>query len=315
MIHINTSNIDQTEDTAVTIGNFDGLHLGHRALIYRTMAEAAIEGLRSIVLTFSPHPMFLFHNKDIPALILTEEEKLFAIEETGVDIYIEYPFDTEFLKTSPEDFANMVFDRLRCKVLVVGDNYTFGYKGAGDAKLLKKLGAERGVRVIIMPIVEFDGDRVSSSRIRSYLVERNMEAANRLLSKPYFIYGEVIQGKKLGRTIGFPTVNIRADTVKLFPPNGVYASRTLYNGKLYYGVTNVGFNPTVNGEFKVVETFIFDFHEMVYGEKVKVYFYKGLRPEQKFDSVGELVVQMTRDAEKAKEYFDSPEFNYWRERY
>ena len=199
--------------------------------------------------------------------------------------------------------------------MVVGENYKFGCKQGGDYQLLKKMGEERGVKVVNVPSVLFEDERVSSSRIRRCLLNKDLEMANRMLTVPYFILGEVAQGKKLGRTLGFPTINIDAHPLKLFPPNGVYATRTLYNGQMYYGVTNVGKNPTVNGTFKVVETYLFDFHQMIYGETLQTYFFKWIRSEQKFPSVEDLRQQLERDANSARAYFATQEYDFWRENY
>ena len=312
MRHLTDDKVILEKPSAVTLGNFDGLHLGHRKLIELTKEKAKEKNLQSVVYTFNPHPMFLFNHKEHSALILTVEEKEFAMSKVGIDVYIEQPFTREFAATSPEGFMDYLFGNLNAKVVVVGENYSFGHKGLGNVDMLKKRGEEIGVEVIAVPIINIDDERVCSTRIRNCLVERDLETANKLLIKPYFILGKVIEGKKLGRTIGFPTINIKADLIKLFPPNGVYATKTYYNGQTYFGVTNVGFNPTVNGQFKVVETFLFDFHKMIYGESVRTEFYKWIRSEQKFGSVDELMNQMKKDAETAKKYFESEEFDSWR---
>lgn len=312
MEHITDTKIRQHQPTAVTIGNFDGLHMGHRALIGLTKQFAEEEELKSVVFSFSPHPMFVFGKPDF-ALVMAPSEKEYMMQQMEVDVYIEYPFDKEFSSMTPEQFAcDLIFDQLNCKVLIVGENYKFGKNQSGDYELLRILGEQRGVKVIYVPSVLFEGDRVSSTRIRQCLKEKNLEEANHMLTSPYFILGEVVQGKKLGRTIGFPTINIKAHPKKLFPPNGVYATKTLYNGKLYHGVTNIGKNPTVDGTTKIVETYLFDFKKMVYGEIVQTYFYKFIREEQKFPSVEALRQQMERDAESAKQYFRSKEYDNWR---
>lgn len=316
MEHITDRQIEQNCPTAVTLGNFDGLHMGHRALIGLMKQFAAEEELKSIVFTFSPHPQLYFKRKENFALVMSPEEKKFTVEHLEVDCYIEYPFDETFSAMSPEEFAiGLVFEKLQCKVLVVGENYKFGANQAGDSDLLKDLGAKYGVKVITVPSVLFDDNRVSSSRIRQCLIDKNLELANRMLTVPYFILGEVAKGKKLGRTIGFPTVNIETHPLKLFPPNGVYATTTWYNGNLYHGVTNIGKNPTVNGTFKVVETYLFDFNETVYGEILQTYFFHFIRSEKKFPSVEELRLQMERDADSAREYFQSVDFQFWKEKY
>lgn len=316
MKHITDTNFTQDTPTAVTIGNFDGLHLGHRALITAMEREADAAGLVKTVLTFSPHPMFVFQNRDLSYLILSPEEKRYMMGKLGIELYVEYPFDREFAAMSPEDFANkLLFDQLNCKVLVVGEDYHFGHRQAGNFALLKKLGGERGVKVIGVPSVDLGGARVSSTRIRQALMDTDLNQANRLLGTPYFILGTVAEGKKLGRTIGFPTINIWANPIKLFPRNGVYATRTCHDGKMYSGVTNVGLNPTVHGTAKIVETYLFDFEKMVYGESLKTYFFHFIRPEQKFPSVEALQAMIRQNAEDAAEYFDSPAFDPWRMEY
>lgn len=313
MEHITDTRIEQERPTAVTLGNFDGLHLGHRSLINLTKQFAEEQGLKSVVFTFSPHPMLVFQKREDFALIMDPAEKRFQMEQLGIDLYIEYPFDMEFAAMSPEDFANqLIFDKLNCQVLIVGEDYHFGKGAAGNYEMLKKLGAERGVVVVGVPKVLYGEERVSSSRIRHCLVEKQLEEANQMLTVPYFILGTVKEGKKLGRTIGFPTVNIEAHPLKLFPPNGVYATKTLYQGKYYYGVTNIGKNPTVNGTVKIVETFLLDFNKMIYGETLQTFFYKFLRSEQKFPSVEELQRQIGINAEQARAYFASEEYAHWK---
>lgn len=314
MEHITDTHIEQKQPTAVTLGNFDGLHLGHRALIKLTKQFAQEEGLKSVVFTFSPHPMLVFQKKEDFALIMTPDEKKFTMEQMGIDTYIEYPFDQEFAAMSPEEFAvKLIFEKLQCRVLIVGENYHFGSNRSGSYELLQKLGEERGVKVIAVPSVLYEDERVSSSRIRKALVQKDLEDANRMLTEPYFILGEVTEGKKLGRTIGFPTINMTAQPLKLFPPNGVYATKTLYNGKCYYGVTNIGINPTVNGSDKIVETFLLDFDKDVYGDTLQVFFYKFLRSERKFPSIEELREQIQLNAKQAREYFQSEQYlNKWK---
>lgn len=304
MKHITGQDITLDRPTAVTLGNFDGLHRGHRELIKITKEQAKNNGLTSVVCSFLPHPMFLFKNRENTALIMSPYEKKYSMEGMGVDIYIEYTFDKEFASIEPEAFAEeIIFRKLNCKILVVGQDYHFGKKHSGNTVLLKKLAEKHGIKLILVPPVMFGGERVSSTRVRQYLIERDIENANNLLSSPYFIIGEVQHGKKLGRSIGFPTINIVADDVKLFPPNGVYATKTEYNGILYSSVTNIGINPTVNGKTKIIETYIFDFQDNVYGETLKVYFYKWIRDERKFPSVDALRLQLENDKKAAKNYF------------
>ncbi len=316
MEHITTSAIEQSCPTAVTLGNFDGVHMGHRRLIETAKEYAERENIKSVVFTFSPHPMFLFGNRENNALIMSPEEKMLAIEEMGVDTYIEYPFDREFASMPPKDFAvNILFKKMKCRALIVGYDYRFGKQNSGDYKLLEKLGKEYGVETIFVPNVVYEGERVSSTKIRECLVNRDVEGANRRLTEPYYIFGQVSEGKKLGRKLGFPTVNIIAHEDKLFPPNGVYATVTVYEGKAYYGITNVGYNPTVNGKHKTVETNLFDFHKDIYGEKILTFFFKWLRDERKFPSVEALRDEIARNTVTTKEYFNSEEYKYWKENF
>lgn len=313
MEHITDGQVDRSRPTAITLGNFDGLHLGHRALINLTKEFAAEENLESVVFSFAPHPMLVFKRKEDFALIMAPDEKKFALEQMGVDTYIEYPFDAQFAAMSAEDFAlKLLFQRMQCKVLIVGENYHFGSNRSGDYQMLKRFGEEYGVKVIAVPSVLYENERISSSRIRKCLTDLELESANCMLTEPYFILGTVKEGKKLGRTIGFPTVNMQAHPLKLFPPNGVYATKTKYKGKYYYGVTNIGKNPTVNGTQKTVETYLFDFHEMVYGEELQVFFYAFLRGEKKFSDIDELQEQIAINAEQAKAYFASEAYKHWK---
>lgn len=316
MEHITNHNIDQCAETAVTLGNFDGLHQGHRKLIETTMRIAEEGNLKSVVFSFYPHPMFVFSNRKHNALIMSPDEKRMSVEEMGVDLYIEYPFDNSFAALSPEEFAvDIIFKKLKCKALIVGENYKFGAHQKGDGALLDRLGAEYGVKIIHVPSVMYEDERVSSTRVREALINKDIELANRLLTVPYFIYGEVVKGKQLGRTIGFPTINIIADKDKLFPPNGVYATKSCYNGKFYYGVTNIGINPTVNGDKKIVETYLFDFKKVIYGEYIKTYVFDFIRAEQKFPGVDELQKQLENDAKSAEKYFLTEKYEFWKNKY
>ena len=312
MEHITDHNIEQTSPCVVTLGNFDGLHMGHRALIGLAKEYAQKEGMKSVVFTFNPHPMLYFNNRKLNKLIMSREEKLYAVSRLGVDIFIEYPFE-EIHSLTPEEFAvELLFKKLKAKDVIVGDNFRFGAKHAGTPDMLKHFGEQYGAKVIVVNDIMLDGDTVSSTRVRKCLVERDLPMANKLLTEPYFMIGTVVRGKELGRTIGFPTVNIVADPDKLFPPNGVYATRTEYKGKTYSGITNVGINPTVNGTRKIVETFIFDFNEFIYGEKLKINFFKWVRDERKFDGIEALMAEIAKNTVTVKEYFESDEFNEWK---
>lgn len=290
--------------TAITLGNFDGIHLGHRKLIHTVKQYAEENNMLSVVCSFLPHPKLAFKEQDNFALILTPQEKRERIAKMGVDKYINFLFTQDFANISAEEFAEKyLYQQLKCKVVVVGENYRFGSHKKGTPKLLQEIGAQYGVKVITIAKVMFDEQAVSSSRIRTLLEQSQLEQANALLYEPYSIIGTVVQGKKLGRTLGFPTLNILADPIKLFPANGVYATRTICNGITYNSVSNIGYNPTVDGKIKTIETNVLDFNQFVYGQTIEVQFLKFFRPEKAFKNIDELKAQIDYDSQRAKEYF------------
>lgn len=306
MEYITGNNIVLDSPSAITLGNFDGIHLGHRKLINTVKQYAQKEHISSVVCSFLPHPKLVFKTENNFALILTPEEKKERIKNMGVDMYIDFPFDINFASIAPKDFAEKIlFKNLKTQVIVVGENYTFGYKKLGTPEMLKEIGKKYDVKVISIPSVIVDGERVSSTYIRKLLDNTKLKEANKLLCEPYSIIGTVIEGKKLGRKLGFPTINILANPVKLFPVNGVYATKTIYNNFIYNSITNIGYNPTVNGKIKTVETNVFNFNKFVYGEKVEVQFLEFIRPEMKFDSVDKLKEQISLDTQSVNRYFES----------
>ncbi len=289
--------------SAVTLGNFDGIHLGHRKLINMVKEYAKKENILSIVCSFLPHPKILFKEENF-SLILTPEEKKERIKKMDVDMYIDFPFTKEFSNISPEQFVEeFLIKNLKCKVIIVGQNYKFGIDKKGTPKLLEQLGKKHNVEVITIPSVVVDNEVVSSTHIRDLLLNMELKKANSLLYEPYSIIGKVVEGKKLGRVLGFPTINILAEPIKLFPVNGVYATRTIHNNITYNSITNIGYNPTVSSKTKIIETNILDFSQFVYGEKVEVQFLEFFRHEIKFNSIEELKKQIESDTKRAKDYF------------
>lgn len=296
-------------NTVVALGNFDGLHLGHQKLICNLKKYSEKLSIASVVFSFYPHPKSLLYNKTMYN-ILSANEKIEILENFGVDYYIEYPFDMEFAKTTPENFIkDIIVGKLGCKVLVVGEGYKFGSDKSGNTKILRELCNHYNIVLVEVPHENLEihnlVEKVSSTIIRKYIFENKFQEVEKLLGRPYYIKGIVEEGKKIGRTIGFPTVNIIPLENKLLPNNGIYITKCFYNGVLRNSVTNVGNNPTVNGTIKTVETFIFDFNENIYGETISVYFYKWLRSEIKFNSVEELKAQIKIDADDSQEYFKS----------
>ena len=252
-------------NTAVTMGKFDGLHLGHRQLINLTVRYKE-QGLTAVMFTFNLHPNNLFSEREFD-LIYTEEEKRVKLQEMGMDIMVSYPFTEETRNMEPEDFIRQVIiNNLDAKVLIVGEDFCFGKDRKGNVALLRQYEQEGGFQVIACEKKKYKGEIISSSAIRSLLNKGDIPTANIMLGQPYSIRGEVVHGRKLGRTIGIPTVNIIPSDIKLLPPCGVYAARVAVGGQSYMGVTNIGYKPTVGGEEYIgVETHIFDMDKNLYG--------------------------------------------------
>ncbi len=291
------------KNSAVTLGKFDGMHLGHQQLIDLVISYKK-QGLTAVMFSFSMHPGNLFSDKEFE-LIYTEEEKVARLSHTGMDVLISYPFTEETRSMEPEEFIREILvKKLDAKVIVVGVDFRFGYQKKGDVTFLKKFEDVYGFKVIACEKKKWKNEVISSSSIRKALKDGDMEAANAMLGKPFMIRGEVVHGRRLGRTIGMPTTNQIPPNTKLLPPNGVYATKTLINGKSYPGVTNIGYKPTVGEEEYIgVETFIFDFEDDLYGKMIEVEFYYYLRPELKFGSLEELVIRMREDIVLTKKYF------------
>jgi riboflavin kinase/FMN adenylyltransferase len=283
------------KNTAVTLGKFDGLHLGHQQLIDRVISYKE-QGLTAVMFSFLLHPGNLFSDKEFEQ-IYTEEEKLARLNHSGIDVLISYPFTEETRSMDPEDFIkDILVDKLDAKIIIVGNDYRFGLRRRGDVALLKEYEAEYGYKVIACEKKRWKNEVISSSAIRAALKEGNMEAANAMLGQPYTIRGEVVHGRRLGRTIGMPTVNLIPSGSKLLPPCGVYASGTLFNGVYHDGVTNIGYKPTVGEEEHIgVETYIFDYDNELYGEMIEVALFYYIRPEMKFGSIEELKQRMRQD--------------------
>ena len=303
MRHIyGVDNIKILEDSIVILGNFDGIHIGHQELFGLAQKVGREKNMKTVLLSFSPHPTWILGNSPKP-LLMTREEKKKRIENKEIDIYIEYPFSVELANMSAELFiTEILLDKLNCKAVVIGNDYFFGRNKEGNVELMQSLGAKHNFEVFIVDEVMLENVIVSSTVIRDLILKGNIDLANKLIGQPYSISGIVVKGKQLGRTLGFPTVNIIPDSMKVLPLNGVYISKTHILGGQYYSLTNIGSNPTVNGKQKMVETFIFDFCCEVYGENIEVEILKPIREEAKFASLDELTRQMNQDKEIALEY-------------
>lgn len=302
MIHIDNIYIEQHESTAVTIGNFDGIHLGHFSLVEEVKKQATLKGLKSIIFSFYPHPKTIITGKPIKHILLPEE-KLFILKEMSVNTFIEYPFNKEFAKYEPEYFIKEILvKKLKCKVLVVGEDYKLGRKQSGNISNIKQIARKFNIEVIVIKHKLYKNKKISSSNIRNLILKGKLSEVNQMLSKAFFIKGRVNKGNQIGRTIGFPTANIFPHASKILPPNGVYITKTnvIETNEQYYSITNIGISPTVNGIHNKIETFLFNFNGNLYNKDIIVSFYEYIRREKKFNSLEELKEQIKKDIYLAK---------------
>lgn len=297
----NTTEIQIAEPTVLTLGKFDGLHMGHKLLV-DTMMEKKKEGLKTVMFTFDIPPKAVV-DRQKQCVLTTRSEKEEIFSQTGIDCLIEYPFTEEIRSMEPEEFIRMLVERLHVKCIVAGTDFHFGHNRSGNFETLQKFGPIYGFETIIVEKKTYEDRDISSSFVREEIQNGHMEKANMLLGYEYFVKGEVVHGKKLGRKLGIPTVNLIPPKEKLLPPFGVYVSRILVDGKVFGGITNVGKKPTIEGDNPTgVETHIFDYNEDVYGKEIEIQFLHYIRSEKKFDSVEKLKNQMTRDIEQGKTY-------------
>jgi riboflavin kinase/FMN adenylyltransferase len=292
------------KNVVATIGNFDGVHLGHQTILHHVRDHAERIGGTPVAVTFRPHPLVLLKSLPEPHLLNTYEEKTELLSAHGMNILVEEKFTREFSNMSPEAFVNDFLVRgLNVRVLYLGYDFTFGKERAGSVDTLKRLAEERGVEVHVVPPLEIEGKAVSSSRIRKALDMGRVEEANACLGRPFFLSGLVWRGDGRGRTIGFPTANLKMEFRKT-PRTGVYATKARWKGKWYKSVTNIGYNPTFIAESEEnpikVETHFLDFDEDLYGQEIRVEFYSFLRAEKKFSGVEELVKQIHADVISAR---------------
>ena len=286
--------------SAVAIGKFDGIHLGHKKLL-DIILEQKKDGLKSVVFTFDPPPEEFFTGSQIPQLF-TRMEKREAFEEMGIDILIEFPLTAETAATDPEDFVRRILvKQINADFIAAGTDVSFGDKGRGDQHLLRNLSREIGYELELIDKVRIDGEEVSSTRVRNCVADGDMPMVKRLLGYSYSVCGTVQHGRHIGHTIGVPTVNIIPAPNKLLPPYGVYSSRVYIEDKVFDGMTNIGRKPTISDKEQVgVETFIYDFNSDAYGKFIKVELIRFVRPEMKFDSIDDLKAQIKSDLVNAR---------------
>jgi riboflavin kinase / FMN adenylyltransferase len=286
-------------NSVITLGNFDGIHLGHQALIRMVMERAReIQG-QSMVVTFRPHPLKVLAPDKCPPLISIYEEKIELFKKLGIDVLVKIPFSLHFAEMSPREFVQKILcDLLGTKEIFVGSNYRFGKGREGTTQTLRIMGEEFGFRVNEVKQIFLKSEVISSTKIRQLLTAGEVEHAAELLGRPYAITGIVIKGDSRGKTLGFPTANI-ASKHMIIPANGVYAVKLFVRDNYYDGIVNVGTRPTFGKDELAIEAHVFDFDEDLYGEEITVYFIGNIREEKKFANADELIRQIKADVGNA----------------
>lgn len=292
------------QESAVSLGKFDGIHLGHQQLL-RRIKDISKNKYLSVIFTFDipPKPDKL---KEIQSVLTTNLERRLFLEQMELDYLIECPFVPEIAHMAPEEFINRVLvQELRAKSVVVGEDFRFGYQRQGDYRLLEQLSGRYAYTLEVVEKEKEDGREISSTWVREALLDGNMGLVKRLLGRPYSIIGRVQHGRKIGRTLGTPTTNLIPEENKLLPPNGVYASVTKWKGQAYCGITNIGNKPTIGEKIqKGVETYLFDFNKDLYGEELEIELHQFERREIKFSSLEILKEQMHKDILFGRHYFE-----------
>ena len=316
-IYRDINEVKKDKNTVISVGTFDGVHRAHRQIIQKVTGITNDNNARSLIITFDPHPQEVLKTRtpDIKQLTITEE-KLKLFESLGIENVLVIRFTMEFSKTTARDFyEKLIYSKIGISYLVVGYDHGFGKDREGNLKMLDRLGKELGFSIHRVEEIDVDGAPVSSTRIRKFLSDGEIEKANSLLGYDYSFEGIVVEGDKQGRSLGFPTANIKPVAEnKAMPKDGVYTVRIGINGSTYYGMMNIGFRPTLTeGVRKLIEVNIFDFDGSIYGEKINISFLKRLRDERKFSSRDELIEQLHNDKEASlsflNEHFKQPKNN------
>lgn len=297
----NYKNFKESKKSIVTIGTFDGVHLGHQKIIEQLVATAKRENCHSVLLTFFPHPRMVIQKDNGIQLIHTIQERIEVLEKTGLDYLIVHPFDTEFSRLTAFDFVRTVLvNHLNTAELVIGYDHRFGKNREGNFEQLEEYSHMYDFKVNEIPALDVNDISVSSTKIRKALQEGDIKKANKYLGHAFVISGTVVSGKRLGNTIGFPTANLEvAESYKLIPKKGAYLVRAFLNNEWVYGMMNIGVRPTVKGDSQTIETHFFDFESDLYGKQIQLELLDFLRDEQKFDSVDSLKDQLSKDRSKS----------------
>lgn len=294
-IHLNNS--------WLTIGTFDGVHLGHQAILSSLRAGAQATNAPAVVLTFHPQPAVFLGKRQNPSSLTTPEERAVLMGDLGIDLMITYPFDQQTATTPAQSFIELLKEHLGFCWLGMGEDFALGQGRQGDVNFLRSISEQYAYQLQVFPPVELDGKVISSSRIRAYLAEGDVQSAASMLGRPYRVSGEVVEGDKRGRTIGIPTANLLLNKEKVAPASGVYACRAKVGDDFFVAAVNIGSRPTFDGEHAKnwVEAHLLDFSGDLYGQHISLDFYERLRGEQRFAGVEELLQQIRRDIQKTRE--------------
>lgn len=291
------NDFQSTKKTILTLGTFDGVHIGHKKILERITQNTENGKYESLVLTFFPHPRMVLQEKSEIRLLNTIDEKIKLLEATGIENLIVHPFNESFSRLTAEEFVRTILvDKFQIQKIIIGHDHRFGRNRTANIDDLIAFGIEYGFEVEQISAEEIQDVSVSSTKIRKALNEGNMALANEYLGYSYFLNGTIVKGKQLGRTIGFPTANIHIEEdYKLIPKIGVYVVKTVVNRETVYGMMNIGFNPTVNGDKQTIEVHLFNFDKDIYDQNIEVSLLHYIREEQKFSSLDALKAQLNQD--------------------
>lgn len=306
-IYHGTENANIARPTVLTLGVFDGLHLGHQRIMHKVVERAKAVGAAGTAITFDPHPRSVLHPESAPPLLQTLDQRLANFEVLGIEQAIVIRFDREFASQSAEDFLrDILHDRLHAKEVYLGKGFAFGRARGGNIDLLRRMSAELGFAADEVDEVRLRGQRISSSKIRKLLAAGRVNLARRMLGRPYGVEGVIVRGDRRGHTVGFPTANLHPHN-RVIPKFGVYATATLIDGIWRRSITNIGVRPTFGAESEPsIESYIFDFDRELYGDVLRVRFLHRIRDERKFSGIDELKAQIEKDTRRALNYFDRP---------
>ncbi len=292
--HTNANTFSGSKNTVVTIGTFDGVHIGHQKIVNRLVNHAELD---SVILTFFPHPRMVLQQDNTIKLLHTIEEKTSVLEQLGLDHLVIHPFTKEFSRLTAQQFVeDILVNQLKAKKIIIGYDHRFGRNRTADISTLKDFGEQYGFVVEEITKQDVDDVAVSSTKIRTALQKGQIEKANAFLGQPYMLTGTIVKGKGIGKTLGYPTANIQIEEAyKLIPKNGVYIVKTNFKGITYFGMMNIGTNPTVGGKSQTIETYFFNMDTDLYGSKMTIQMLKRIRDEKKFASVDQLIEAMQND--------------------